>query len=220
MLTIVMLNWARPQYLVRNLYLYSSYRIVDRVFCFNNGPALQLRSALPRKCVLIEASTNLGLYTRLSTASLSHTEAIFHTDDDISVPEETLEALFMAWRQAPSSCHGLYGRLARPLYKAQDAFGPVDIVLTRALVCSRRVNNAALSVTPLFEDLTSVPAGNGEDIILSFAAISLSRSMNLAYRLHSVDYPVPSTTAIHRTWSGHYEHRTKVVHRCRQVFSL
>ena len=220
MLTVVTLNWARPGYLLRNLHQYGSYGIVDRVICFNNGPPLCRASDLPRKCVLIEASTNMGVYPRLAVASLAESEAILHTDDDIWVPEPTLKTLLDSWRQAPSSCHGLYGRVVRPVYEARDVFGPVEVVITRAVVCSRRVNNAALSATPLFDDIVGVPRGNGEDIILSFAAIKLSRLMNFAYRLPAEDYPVPANTQIHRTWPGHLHHRQRVVARCRQVFSL
>jgi hypothetical protein len=219
MLTVVTLNWARPDSLVRNLHQYASYRIVDQVLCFNNGRPLKA-GKLPRKCVLVEASQNIGLYARFALASLARTEAIFHTDDDIFVPETTLDILLGSWRHAPGSCHGLHGRVARPKYQLGDVFGPVEVVLTRAVLCSRRVNNAALSSTPLFDDITGVPHGNGEDIILSFVAISMSRSLNFAYRLDAEDHPVDADTAIHRRWSGHLKHRQRIVRRCRQIFSL
>jgi hypothetical protein len=219
MLTVVTLNWARPDYLVRNLYRYASYGIVGQVLCFNNGPALKV-GKLPRKCVLVEASENMGLYPRFALASLARTEAIFHTDDDICVPETTLDTLLGYWRHAPGNCHGLYGRVARPKYQLGDVFGPVEIVLTRAVLCSRRVNNAALSWTPLFDDIVGVPHGNGEDIILSFAAMAMSRSLNFAYPLGAEDHPVDADTAIHRRWSGHVKHRQQIVCRCRKVFTL
>jgi hypothetical protein len=219
MLTVVTLNWARPYYLITNLRRYASYRIVDQVLCFNNGPALKV-GRLPQKCVLVEASENMGVYPRLALASLARTDVIFHTDDDICVPETTLEILLGSWRHAPGSCHGLHGRVARPKYQLGDVFGPVEIVLTRALLCSRRVNNTALSSTPLFDDIVGVPRGNGEDIILSFAAMAMSRSLNFAYRLDAEDHPVDADTAIHRRWPGHIKHRQRVVRRCRKVFSL
>jgi hypothetical protein len=219
LLTVVTLNWARPDYLVKNLRRYASYRIVDQVLCFNNGPALKM-AKVPRKCILVEASEDMGLYPRFAIASLARTEAIFHTDDDICVPETTLEILLASWRHAPGSCHGLHGRVARPKYQLGDVFGPVEIVLTRALLCGRRVNNAALSSTPLFGDLLGVPRGNGEDIILSFAAMSMSRSLNFAYDLDAEDHPVDAATAIHRRWPDHLKHRQRMVRRCRQVFSL
>jgi hypothetical protein len=219
MLTIVTLNWARPEYLLTNLYRYCFYTIVDRIICFNNGPPLTRASGLSSKCIFIQASADLGLYARLAAASLARTEAIFHTDDDIWVPEPTLKALHSSWQQAPLSCHALHGRVARPVYETRNVFGPVEVVLTRALVCSRRANNVALSVTPLFDDIVGLPHGNGEDIILSFAAMSMSRSPNFAYQLHAENYPVNPNTAVHRRWRGHVKHRQRIVSRCRQIFS-
>jgi hypothetical protein len=218
-LTIVTLNWARPELLLGNLRLYAGYGIVDRVLCFNNGVALKA-GRLPPKCVVVEASEDLGLYSRLAIASLSRTEAVFHTDDDLRVPESTLAALYSCWLGAPGACHGLFGRIARPRYQPGNVYGPVEVVLTRAMMCGRRVNNAALSATPLFEDLRGAPHGNGEDIILSFAAMATSRTLNLAYSLPSHDHQPPDETAIHRRWNGHFEHRQLMVERCRKVFGV
>jgi hypothetical protein len=171
-----------------------------------------------RKCVLVEASRDLGLYSRFAAASLSPTEAIFHTDDDLAVPEATLTALYRRWDGARLSCHGLFGRVAFPSYRYGNVFGPVEVVLTRAVVCSRRVNKVALAATEYFTDLQSVPKGNGEDIILSFASMSLSRRPNVAYSLPMTNYPDQAALAIHRRWPGHLRHRRRVVRRCRQVF--
>jgi hypothetical protein len=214
-----MLNWARPAYTVANLCRYDSYSVVSQVLCFNNGPSLRGLASIPKKCTLIEASRDVGLYSRLAAASLAGTDAIFHTDDDLAVPETTMRALFEAWQKARLCCHGLYGRVVRPVYQRGNAFGQVEVVLTRALLCSRLVNNAALSAVHLFEDLVSVPRGNGEDIILSFAAMASSRSLNYAYRLPSEEFPRDGY-AIHRRWPSHFKHRESVVSRCREVFSV
>jgi hypothetical protein len=219
MLTIVTLNWARPAAMLDNIRRYASYATVDRILCFNNGPAFG-KGALPNKCVMIEASQDLGLWTRFAAGALARTEAILHTDDDILVPESTLDVLVRCWLAAPGSCHGLHGRTARPAYQYGNLFGPVEVVLTRAVVCSRRVNNAALSATPLFDDLRGEPHGNGEDIILSFAAMATSRNLNMAYQLHSTNRDVDHATAIHRRWPGHLQHRQQIVERCRSVFGL
>ena len=220
MLTVVMLNWARPQYTLMNLTRYASYGVVKQVLCFNNGQPLTPWAKLPKKCVLVEASENMGLYPRFAMASLAATDAIFHTDDDLAVPESTLNTLYRCWLGARFSCHGLHGRIVKPTYQQTNVLGPVEVVLTRALLCSRQINNAALSATHLFEDLKPVPRGNGEDIILSFAAMSISRSMNFAYQLDAENYPDCDGQAIHRRWSDHVKHRQQVVSRCRQVYSL
>ena len=218
MITVVMLNWARPRYALMNIHRYASYAGVKQVFCFNNGAPFASNTPLPRKCVLMEASTNLGVHSRLAAASLAETEAIFHTDDDLAVPESTLNTLYQHWSQAKLSCHGLHGRLAYPTYRFGDVFGPAEVVLTRAVMCSRRVNNTALSVTDLFEDMNATPRGNGEDIILSFAALALSGSPNFAYQLPAQNYPDCDDVAIHRNWPNHLSHRSAVVVRCRKIF--
>jgi hypothetical protein len=218
MITVVMLNWARPAYAMINIQRYSSCRIVKQVLCFNNGARLTHSGRLPAKCVLVEASKDLGLYSRLAVASLASTEAIFHTDEDLFVPETTLTELHYRWSRAKLSCHGLFGRVAYPSYKLGNIFGAVEVVLTRALMCSRRVNNIALSATDLFNDLPARPRGNGEDIILSFASMAVSRSPNFAYRLPVENYRDDDRLAIHRRWPDHLQHRKCVVSRCRNVF--
>jgi hypothetical protein len=225
MLTVVVLNWARPDNVLRNLIRYSSYNIVRQILCFNNGPRLEGATALPSKCVLVEASHDLGLYTRFAIATLSATDAIFHTDDDVGVPASTMEALYENWRRSPLICHGLYGRSATDRYVRGNVFGAVEVVLTRALICGARINLAALAVRRQFDDLICEPSGNGEDIVLSFAAMSLAGTRNRAYRLQAEDYPDEiangrQPVSIHNRWSGHYDHRTRVVERCRAVFSL
>ena len=218
MITVVMLNFARPRNALFNLQTYSSYRIVKDILCFNNGAPLPPGTRLPRKCVLMEASKDLGLYSRFAAASLATTEAVFHTDDDLIAPEKTLETLYSYWSRAKSSCHGLYGRVAYPTYNFGNVFGPVEVLLTRALMCSRRVNNIALSATDLFNDLAGKPRGNGEDIILSFAGMAASKHLNLAYRLPAKNHAGEEPFAIHRSWPDHLEHRRRVVARCRRVF--
>jgi hypothetical protein len=220
MITVVTLNWARPANTVLNLRRYAAYRSVSQILCFNNGPSLSLMGKLPEKCVLIESTRDLGLHTRLATASLASTEALFHTDDDIVVPEATIYSLYAALQQAPRCCHGLYGREVRPVYQTANVFGPVEVVLTRAVMCSRTTNNAALAAMPYFHDLESVPRGNGEDIILSFAAMASSRMLNIAYPLPSKNYSDETGCAIHQRWPRHLAHRQSVVTRCRQLFGL
>ena len=218
MLTVVMLNWARPNFALRNMHLYASYKLVKHIVCFNNGAPFVDPKDLPRKCVLVEASADLGLTSRLAAASLASTEAVFHTDDDIAVPESTVEALYQRWAKGKLSCHGLYGRIAYPAYRYGNVLGMVEVVLTRAVVCSVRVNNLALSVTDLFNDLSGRPRGNGEDIILSFAGLAASRKPNIAYPFTAMNYPACDDVAIHKRWVGHLEHRMRVVSRCREVF--
>ncbi len=218
MLTIVTLNWARPDCMRHNLETYASYAAVDQIICFNNGPPLRFKAALPAKCLLVEASRDLGLAARMAMGALAATPAILHTDDDLLMPESTIYRLLNCWQSAPLSCHGIFGRRARPAYAPGDVFGAVEIVLTRAMICSPDVNNRALCVSGRLDDLAGQPRGNGEDIVLSFAAMSLSGSLNFAHPMPVHNYDDQEAVAIHQRWAGHYAHRRRVVERCRQIF--
>jgi hypothetical protein len=212
MLTIVMLNWRRPANVIKNIVQYATYGTVERILCFNNGAPLQ--AELPKKCIVLQASQDLGLWSRFAAGALACTDAVLHTDDDLWLPESTLDTLFAHWKQAPDRCHGLFGRKAQPQYEARNAFGSVEIVLTRAMICSRRLNNLAMAASELFEDLSPQPRGNGEDIVLSFAAMATSGRANRAWCLPFVDYPNTDAHAIHRRWGGHLDHRRLVTARC------
>jgi hypothetical protein len=219
MLTIVTLNWARPGCTIRNLEAYSTYTAVNQIICFNNGPRLKFTPRLPPKCLLVEASENVGVSVRMAMGALAATPAILHTDDDLLLPESTIYRLLNCWQSAPLSCHGIFGRRAYPRYVPGNIFGAVEVVLTRALMCSPDVNNRALSHSSRFEDLGGVPRGNGEDIMLSFAAMSLSGTLNFAHQLPVYNYENQDAVAIHQTWSGHFAHRQRVVEHCRQIFA-
>lgn len=225
MITVVILNWMRPARVLENIAAYAQHPLVAQVICFNNGAALTLPAALAETATLISASKDLGLYSRFAAASLARTEAIFHTDDDLIVPPETLTKLHEAWRAAPDSCHGLQGRDVSNGYLAAERWGRVEMVLTRAVMCSRAVNNRALDNSRLFDDLAGQPHGNGEDIILSFSAMQVSRELNYAHQWDYEDYadchgetPGPDAIGINKRWAGHYPHRERIVARCRELW--
>ncbi len=152
----------------------------------------------------MEASKDLGLYSRFAAASLATTEEQFSTPMTISsLRRKHWRRISSYWSRAKSSCHGLYGRVAylRPtilgMYLARW-----KCCSREPWMCSRRVNNIALSATDLFNDLAGKPRGHGEDIILSFAGMAASKHMNLAYRLPAKNHAGEEPFAIHRSWLG------------------
>jgi len=216
-LTAILLNWKRPDNVRRIVQEYERYAAITRIVVFNNGARLDgLRSS---KLVLVEASSNMGLYPRFAMAGLAQTEAIFHTDDDLLVPEGTLLTLYDHWTRAPFTCQGVQGRRADERgYNGENVWGEVEVVLTRALVSHRITNLRALELTPRFADLACVPMGNGEDILLSFVASSLSGRKNMAHKLPFQELPDKGrSVAISVCWPDHYKHRSAVVRRCLRV---
>jgi len=78
--------WARPANTLLNIHRYASY-LWSAGSLLQQWSVVKHANTLPEKCVLIEASSDLGLYSRFAAGSLARTEAIFHADDDIGIPE-------------------------------------------------------------------------------------------------------------------------------------
>jgi len=227
MISVVMLNWRRPEQVRVNAVRCAGYKLVSEVIVFTNaGPPLDL-SLCPRPATQITANYDLGLYSRFAAATLAANECILHLDDDLMVPEDTLKRLYRSWRGDRAICHSLHGRQTARGYQLEEAFGKVEVVLTRCLMASRQLCAHALTHAHQFDDLKSERYGNGEDIILSFTAMKLSGRLNCAYKLPFTEFPATGAggrggpaVAIHRRWSGHQAHRARVLERCREHFGI
>lgn len=226
MITLVMLHWARPAHVIELLSRYSRYRAVSEVILFANSPPPLLADVRPAPTV-IHSNRDLGLYTRFAAAALAANACVLLVDDDLAVPEETVEHLLDRWRRDPAVCHGLFGRDVSRGYEPRDTFGEVEVLLTRCVMTGRDVCIHALQHVHAFDDMPCEPQGNGEDIVLSFSAMARSGRRNRAYPLSFEEMPdcVPAQTgrkevAINRRWPGHFEHRARLVERCRRHFAL
>jgi hypothetical protein len=213
MLTLIMLNWKRPAQLARIVERQRSYAAIERVIVWNNNPAQPLTL---EHADVINCNRDHGLFTRFAAAALAPTDAVLLQDDDILVPEATVQALYETWRREPGVLHGTHGRqIDGQRYVLRDAYGVVDVVLTRCMIAHRDLCLEALRHQPCFADLRGTPSGNGEDIVLSAVAFSRTRRGNRAYRLPFENLPEPH--AISRR-PNHQEHRNQVVRRCIDIF--
>jgi Glycosyl transferase family 64 domain len=222
-----MLNWRRTEHARMNAVRCSGYKLASEIIVFTNADAPLDLSSCARPPVQITASVDLGLYSRFAAAALARNECILHLDDDLIVPEETVNQLYHLWRADPTVCHSLHGRDVRHGYRFEDAYGAVDVVLTRCLMVSRELCAHALTHVHHFDNLAPEPNGNGEDMILSFTAMKLSRRLNQAHDLPLTNLPGyregvngQSTVSIHKRWSGHAIHRARLLERCREYFEI
>lgn len=213
MLTLVMLSWKRPAQVTQIINRQKKYALIKRVIVWNNNPDIHLELD---GVDVIHCNRNHGLMPRFTAASLADTDAILLQDDDILVPEPTINALYASWQREPGVIHGTHGRqIEQEKYVARDAYGVVDVVLTRCMIVHREICLDALRYQPYFADLPGQPAGNGEDILISAVAFSRTRRGNRAYQLPFENLPDPH--AISRM-PGHVNHRTEIVRRCVEVF--
>ena len=123
-----------------------------------------------------------------------------------------------AWNDDPDIIHGVFGRAPKPNGSyARNIGGDAEspIVLTRVLVAHRRYASQFFQVAPTFDAVQrdGKPAGNGEDIIFSYVAMSQSGRLNRVHRVAVNELPAPHS--IHgRNWKGHVAHRTRLLRAC------
>jgi hypothetical protein len=220
MLSVVMLSWQRAPSVRRICAQLAGYGLVDEIIVWNNNPAEQLDLPGP-KLRVITSARDLGLFTRFAAATLARNPCVLFHDDDLDAPEAVLEALHREWSRRPSVCHTLFGRNSAPggRYTTDLAVGPVKIALTRYTLVHRDVCLHALAHTPRFADLPGVPVGNGEDIILSYAAMATAGRPNQAHRLRANELG-QDAASIHLRYPAHVAHRTQIIRRCRDVFAV
>jgi hypothetical protein len=227
MITAVILNWKRPANVARIVDGWRAGGIVTEAIVWNNNPAERFRHDWAK---VINVEQDLGLYTRFAAACLARHPCVLIQDDDIELPTETLRALYDAWRQDPDILHGIFGR--RP--KADGSYDPrnvasgeAPVVLTRALLTSRRYAADFFDVAPQFETIQrdGKPAGNGEDILFSYTALRHTGRLNRVHRLpvtgrlnrvHRLPVTeLPAPHSIHgRNWSAHLAHRSRLMRAC------
>jgi len=213
--TGVILNWKRPTNVARILSGWQAGGVVSEAIVWNNNPAATFRHQWAN---VINAAQDMSLYTRFAAACLASNDCVLIQDDDLELPVESLRSLVDAWQIDSNIIHGVLGRAPKPDGSyARNIGGHAEspIVLTRVLVAHRRYASKFFQVAPAFADVQQggKPAGNGEDIIFSYVAMSESGRLNRVHRLAVRELPAPHS--IHgRNWKGHVTHRTRLLRRC------
>jgi len=224
-LTVVMLNWERPANTAKLSLHYSKMAAVRQVIVADCNPKhSQEPFPIPASdnFVYCRFTADTGLVTRFAAAALARTELVLLADDDIVLPEETVNSMLKASLLCNSDhLVGVFGRCPQTdgEYSTANIFGRVPIVLTRAVVAPVILCCAALPhVHAMVADCGGQPYGNGEDIVLSYTAMRQARGHfnealgGLKYQNAGYD----DASAISKRFKGHVEHRTKVVKWCRR----
>ena len=209
----VVLGWKRPENVQLIVDGWRSSGLVDQAIVWNNNPEITFTHDW---ATVVNASSDLGLYTRFAALALAEHPTVIVQDDDLQLPPSTITSLLEAWELQPRILHGLFGRGPRPdgTY-ARDLEGDqvAPILLTRALVTQRRHAARFFHAAPHFAHLQagSVPQGNGEDIIFSYAVRRWSGRLHRVHALAREELPAPDAIH-HRDWAAHVAHRTRLMH--------
>lgn len=217
--TVIMLNWARPDNVQRLLADYQRMDAVASIVVVNNNPANNYTP--PEGCsklVRVDASADLGLYSRFAAAALAKTPAVLIVDDDIVLPQTTVNELVRLWETDPSRIYGIFGRRFNRetcAYSPSNALGDVPVVLTRAAITTPEMCARALvHGVSILRECPGEPPGNGEDIVLSATAMASSGKPNHAILLPFANLNYNDVNAISVRFKQHKEHRSAVLRWC------
>ncbi len=231
-LTVVIMNWKRPQNVRKFAHDYATHDRVDKVIVVNNAeylPAprwedsLQLFSAtdddVRAKLIQINPTEDLGLASRFAAGALARTDHVLIVDDDIELPDMTVTALHDEFLRTDAGAVGIFGRCPdrHGNYNCKTHHGKVDIVLTRAVITAPAIcAEACWRSVAMGRALGGEPFGNGEDIVMSYTARRATGQLNRAFNLPYRNVGYDDQHAISVRYPGHEAHRTKVVEWCRK----
>lgn len=214
-ISVVLLNWKRVENVRHLLAHYSAMDIIGQIIIVNNG--VDVIEYDHDKVIIIKSSKELGLFSRFAAAGLVKTEAVLIVDDDLEVPQKTIDVLYKYWALERNIVHGLEGRnTLQGEYILKNICGECEIVLTRCLITTPKLCSIALSYAYDFYCAfpSNQPTGNGEDIVLSYVARALSGQLNKTYKLRYAE--LSDQHAISKTNPNHLSHRSKAVQWCQK----
>lgn len=216
MLSTVILSWKRPEWVHEIIDSIRHSGFIDEIVVWNNNKDISYSNANAR---VVNCQEDFGLFTRFTASTLCKNEAVLFLDDDMLVEVETLLALFQEWRKFPGVLHGVCGRNLTydKQYKFGDDYGQVPIVLTKCVITTRSICRQVLACQEWFRDLPGTPVGNGEDIIMSYVAMDMSKKQfNMSHKFPWKERGLAGDGIF--MLPGHKEHRTKIVRRCLDIF--
>lgn len=214
-----MLNWKRLNQVVSLVEKYKKINVISEIIIFNNNPEIYL-NLKSDKVVSFNTTKNLGLFTRFYGASSASNPCILFVDDDVFFPEETIERLREEWLIMPNRCYGVAGRrVGNGQYNRIKAFGEVEIVLTKCSMTSKENCIDLLKDLPFFEyNPFNLTKGHGEDIVLSFKAMSKTKRLNEVLELSFDDFGEDAHALCNN--KNHNKNRNYVLSKCREYFNI
>lgn len=187
-LSIVVINWKRPQLVSQLVRQYSRYECVQDIVIWDNNIADRPALSGDANVKYVGCRFDAGLDSRWAACLLTASDSVLVHDDDLHLSEAAMRDLFACFLSDPEIAHSVKGRSLTDgfWYNQRDVFGPVDIALTNAMIIDRKYVPRYFSIVSAFDDLRAYDCGNGEDIIMNYVISSMTRRKNFCHRLSGV----------------------------------
>jgi len=180
-LSVVILNWHRFELLKQIVEKYSNFSFVGDIVVWNNNKDVKISFENKKNVKVVNCSFDHGLDSRFAAGLLCESEFILFHDDDLIVSEQVLAFLFQQALKDPAIIHSLHGRNVASGYNTVNAYGQVDVVLTRAQILNQKYIRPYFEIISMFDYIRRFTCGNGEDIIMNYLVRHLNGRKNRAY---------------------------------------
>ena len=184
----------------------------------------------------VENNKSHGLDLRFLRMIDCKNENVIIIDDDMIIKESELKKIFMEYEKNQKRVVGSFGRNMKKnggvskfvkfinfrkfyskKYTTQDVYGNVDVVLTKLLVCQKKLAYLFFYCKPLVEDIykKGIPYGNGEDIFFSYITSLYYDQSNFVVKNVNIKEIGNDNTAI----SAHASHHRYRDNLCEFLYS-
>ncbi|GAX74683.1 hypothetical protein CEUSTIGMA_g2131.t1 [Chlamydomonas eustigma] len=228
--TVVMLNWQRPENARKIIATYVKYQSVAEIIIWMCKEETRFALSHQKVRIIDDVSANdkYGLSTRFHACLLSKTHWVFIQDDDHFMREAGLLRMMKVKALYPNRIIGAFGRDwprgAPPQYlnERSQAAGPCRIILTILMLTDVETCKAFWDLAPLVDEFVrkhSKPLWNGEDIFISLVSYKLHQEIPLIVRADKV-FMSQENTGIHLRFRGHFKYRNAFLKRAVRALNL
>ncbi|MEI7998364.1 MAG: hypothetical protein WCH62_02525 [Candidatus Omnitrophota bacterium] len=220
-LSVVILNWKRPDLLKKIIKTYMQYSFIDDFVIWNNNSKEPILLDNFPKVKVINCKYDAGLDSRYAATMMANQEHVLIHDDDLILSQLSLALLFKEYLRLPDVIHGLIGRNINKGYNLRNVVGKVDIVLTRCQILNKRYIRPYFQNVALFDYIRTLTCGNGEDIIMNYVVRGITGRKNVVHRFPFHDYDTSREVSKEsiRLRPFHQEQRQEIAKFCTSHFT-
>ena len=228
--SLVIMNWLRPDVLKNILEHIVEYETIDEViishgredtyFEFDNAKVVNEKH-------WGNINEQFGLSRRFLSASQAKNEVILMIDDDEYPSEEYVKKLLKKYNENPRRLYGRFGRnLKKGNYNLHQRYGDVCVLITKCILFNKEL------CAEFFKHKDSVmhiiekgkPLWNGEDVFMSAIACNFYGTNNYCVEgsgwINPIDGRENKRSRSVSSWKNHRWFRTELVHFCAKHFNI
>ena len=211
-----LLNWKRKSNTIHIVNNMVKFNCINEILISNGNKKYSVKKTDFIKSNKIKIYNDFaindiyGLDLRFINGLRSKNANIIIIDDDIKIEENELKKIIEEYKKNKNRIVGKWGRNIKNGYKFKDCYNNVDVVLTKLLICNKKLFNLFFICKPLIEHIykTGVPYGNGEDIFLNFISSIYFNNKNFCLRVKTNKLPEMDFGV--GTWKGHLNYRKRL----------